>query len=61
MNWRCLFGHSLHRVAPLYSKCVRCEQGFFTDYFASHALGRPVRIKVDKAELQRATGEGVRK
>jgi hypothetical protein len=53
MNWRCWFGHRLHRVAPLYSQCVRCEQGFFTDYFASRELGRTVRIKVSAAELQR--------
>lgn len=57
MNLRCLFGHAIQRVAPLYSQCARCQQGFFTDYFESRAAGRAVRIKVDAAELQRAVGK----
>lgn len=60
MNWRCIFGHKLDRVAPLYSRCSRCGQGFFTDYFASRALGRSVRVKVSSAELQRAALAKVR-
>jgi len=54
MNWRCLFGHDLDRVAPLYSQCARCGQGFYTDYFESHAAGRPIRLKVDADEIARA-------
>jgi hypothetical protein len=54
MNWRCFFGHSLDRVAPLYSRCAKCGQGFFTDYFESRARGRVVRFKVSQKELELA-------
>ena len=55
MSWRCVFvGHSLDRIAPLYARCDRCKQAFFTDYFESVAQGRCVRIKVSDAEAARA-------
>jgi hypothetical protein len=54
VNWRCIFGHRLERVAPLYSRCGNCGQAFFTDYFASRECGRAVRIKVSQKEIELA-------
>lgn len=50
MNLRCLFGHRLTSVEPLYTRCVWCDAAFFTDYFASVEQGRTVRIRVRNPE-----------